>query len=169
MGWPHWSERDPRVLEAELRVGTWLQAVMPYGGNVGFWWWLYLDATDDWDRYAAVAAFMRDEDPRGRDVRPRRFDISSNEAFAAGSSGHGQHRLYVWQRGIGRRPWDGTSRPAGTLVIPENPPGSQWRLQIHDGETGSVQTEHVIIADENGALTIELPMLAPDIALKLIW
>ena len=40
----HWGEKNSATLAAEWRTGLWMQAVLPYAGNTGFWWWLWVDA-----------------------------------------------------------------------------------------------------------------------------
>ena len=55
---------------AEWRTGLWMQAVLPYSGNTGFWWWLWVDASDGWKQMTPVRKFITDEDPRGRELKP---------------------------------------------------------------------------------------------------
>lgn len=163
----HWSERSPQVLEAELRVGTWLQAVLPYGGNVGFWWWLYLDAGDEWDRYAVIARFLNGDDPRGTNLRPVRFDVDGGPVFAAGSSGPDRHRIYAWQRGIDKTPWNGRTVHTGQLQITGNEPGSRWRVEVYSPEDGSLLATTGARANDNGVIRYQLGAVAPDLAIKL--
>ena len=56
----HWNEQNAKVLAAEWRTGLWMQAVLPYGGNTGFWWWLWVDGSDGWHscNRCAISSWM---------------------------------------------------------------------------------------------------------------
>lgn len=164
----HWAERSSDKLAAELRVGTWLQAVLPYGGNVGFWWWLWLDATESWPAYGAIAEFMCEEDPRGQERRSfRPPQRGPGSAFVFGSLGRSSHRFYAWLRGLDKDAHRRDDRDAGSFAVPTAWPGRTWRCRRYDCGSGTLVAEQELVADAQGELLISLGALAPDAAFKL--
>jgi hypothetical protein len=138
----HWSEDDPEVLRREVRHGPWVQAVLPFAGNTGFWWWLWLDAEDRWSEFAGPARFARSQDPRGSDLRPVAVN-GAQGARGVAAVGPRLVRAYVW-----------SDRPrAGAQARVTGIPVGRWRVTTWSmaGEPGEVRD--VTVAD--GTLTLE--------------
>ncbi len=165
----HWSDNTPWALRGELRTGLWLQAVMPYAGNTGFWWWLWLDQTDAWGLYAAVARFMEGEDRRGvawRTVKPPLLGAEAQRYQAQGMASDRAVRLYVWPKGFDqdhRR----VRAPADVQVRLEGLAPGAWRVRRFDAASGAQVSEDSVRADDQGFAIVRLPAIAPDAVLKL--
>ncbi len=163
----HWMEKSDALLRAELRTGVWMQAVTPYGGNVGFWWWLWLDATDTWDAYAAVAAFTADEDPRGHNFRTRNVVVEGASARMLGMAGTDQHRYYAWRVGASRRPNLSALKNGGTARIRTGAADTAWRITRFNCTTGTATADAVLRSDASGDILLPIGPLDPDTAFKL--
>ncbi len=162
----HWARNDPWVLRGELRSGLWLQAVTPYAGNTGFWWWLWLDVSDHWGQYKAIATFMQGEERSGiawTSIQPR---VAGSRLLAQGMRSERAIRLYVWPRGMDqdhRR----TQSGGGEALIDGVEAKSRWRVRRHDAGSGEVVAERELEADETGVLRLSVDALSPDAAFKL--
>jgi len=148
-----------------------MQAVLPYGGNTGFWWWLWVDATDRWPAYQAVARYMAEEDPRGQDFRPYRPVVLDTEgrqtAFVFGQRGHTQHRFYAWIRGLDRDLDKPPIDEAGHFAVPTRFPDREWRIRRYDGGSGKKLQTWTATTDADGMLAVDLGRLAPDGVFKI--
>lgn len=165
----HWEERDSATLAAELHTGLWMQANLPLGGNVGFWWWLWVDATDSWGEYAAIRNYIAGEDPRGQDMRPQRPRIRGGErsAWLYGMRGRDRHRYYAWLGGLDRDLDLDNDEDCGTAEIVTGEPGSTWRIERWRCRDGKRIATTTASADDGGLLHLPLGVLDPDAAFKL--
>ena len=167
----HWQERSATVLDAELRTGLWTQAVMPYAGNVGFWWWLWVDAAQRWGDYRAIAAFLADDDPRGQGYQTYRPRINRMRGQARaemiGMYSPTSHRYYAWLSGLDRNPAVSDARPAGSAQVMTGQPHSLWQVERWDCSQGVVVSTSIVSANEQGVVELDLGQLAPDAAFKL--
>jgi len=163
----HWETNQPWVLRGELRTGLWLQAVMPYAGNTGFWWWLWLDITNRWDQYAAVSRFMQDEDPRGlawTTIKPR---VDGGRLLAQGMRSPRSMRVYVWPRGYDQDVRRSVIAVDASVRIDGLDPGSTWRLRRYDCSTGALVAERDLVANGEGMMRVPVPAVQPDAVIKL--
>jgi hypothetical protein len=166
----HWESNSSAALSAELHVGLWLQTVMPYGGNVGFWWWLWVDAKDRWSEYAPIAAFVAGEDPRGLDYRPARPAVlASRQRSAAvmGMKSEREHRYYASLPGLSRDLGLTSDQDAGTFQVATDQPRSAWTVERWDCAKGVCIEKLNLRANDNGMVAVPLGILDPDAAFKL--
>lgn len=164
----HWAQNNHTQLLGELHTGIWLQAVLPYGGNVGFWWWLWVDAADQWGEYAAVKRFLAGEDRRGRDLviaNPK--SEGSGQAQAVGMASETMHRYYCWLKSLDQNPGLTNDRDQGRLIIETKAKDSIWRVERWDCRAGTLNNTVELTADSTGRLRIPLGKLTPDAAFKL--
>ncbi len=61
----HWMGNSVQDLDAELHCGNWASVMTPMAGATGFWWWPHVHFRDRYGAFAAVTAFMKEEDRRG--------------------------------------------------------------------------------------------------------
>lgn len=161
----HWERNAPQRLAAELRAGLWQQAVMPFGGSTGFWWWLWVDAADAWGEYGRVAAFLVGEDPRGADWRIERPSVVGGVG-AIGMRCEDRVRFYAWRAGADRAPVPPVA-DAGAAALATGAPRSRWACERWDCGTGRATGTRELTADADGLLRVPLGRLAPDVAFKL--
>lgn len=162
----HWDRNTPEILGQELHTGLWLQAALPYGGNTGFWWWLWMDVADTWNEYRAVVDFATANDPRGRNLRSARAKASNPQVEAVGAASAELHRYYVWIAGLDRTPRSALAE-AGTLRIVTGQPGSRWMVERWNCHTGMASDRREYTAEADGTLTLTLGELDPDAAFTL--
>ena len=162
----HWAENQPWALHGELRTGVWIQAVTPYAGNTGFWWWLWLDLADSWGQYAAVARFMQGEDRRGIAWTTIKPPVSGGRLSAQGMASERAIRLYVWPRGMDQDSRRNQSA-GGEAQIGGVAPGSRWHVRRYDGSSGQLLAERDLDADATGSLRLPVTAPAPDAVFKL--
>ncbi|MDA1139180.1 MAG: DUF5060 domain-containing protein [Planctomycetota bacterium] len=161
-------------LDIELHIGSWSMAMIPYAGSTGYWWWPWLHYMDRYNHLGAVASFMKDEDRRGKELR----QISSNDAKsltittgieAIGLANATMADLWVFNSDVRnvvpirlrlKDPITGA-----TLVINSISDGN-YTLEFWDTFTGKV-TGKAKAAAANGSLTILLPPVHPDYAMKV--
>jgi len=163
----HWERNSPDRLAGELHCGLWQQAVLPYGANVGFWWWLWVDAVDAWGQYRTIAAFVDGDDPRGRDWRPTKPALTNRDVSITGMGCADAYRLYAWAPGLQRKPVVPAVIDAGTVTLATGQPGRVWSWERWDCGKGMVSERGRVVADNDGHVRIELGRLAPDAAFKL--
>lgn len=161
----HWERNTPARLAAELHTGLWMQAVLPYGGNTGFWWWLWIDAADTWHEYAAVARFVAGWDPRGVRWQSRR-PLASPGVLALGMQSPREMRAYVWCEGFDRSLTVDTLSDAGTVTW-RAPAGSTWTVECWDTTSGTVIATSQATTGEDGNLVVPLGELRGDAAFVL--
>ena len=165
----HWQDNDTHVLAQELHTGLWLQAVLPYAGNTGFWWWLWVDGDHRWDEYQRVAAFLQDDDRRGlqwQTCKPR-ISGASAEVSALGMASQSQIRLYVWLTRLDQQPGLASDAPAGVASVEHCRPGSAWRCERWSPTTGRLTATTTLTADQDGVLRLPLEVVNPDAAFRL--
>ncbi|TVR44861.1 MAG: DUF5060 domain-containing protein [Planctomycetota bacterium] len=170
----HWQEQNSAVLEAEWHSGLWMQAVLPFAGNTGFWWWLWVDASSNWQRLQPVRQFLSDDDPRGSEMLPIIPRIRPGEvrAHIIGSQGNGRIRAYAYLRGLDTNDLSDSLRTrakdehAGSAIFQVNA-GERWRLRRYNTSNGKVVDDRLLAADEEGRLEVHLGHLTFDAGFKL--
>ena len=94
------------TLAAQYRTGSWLQAVMPFAGNVGFWWWLWIDDQNRWPQLGAIVLRFRAAfDPRDQGYHANFPRIVKRGDFTAkiyGMASDTHHCYYAWWSGADR-------------------------------------------------------------------
>jgi len=164
----HWSTNESATLAQEFHAGLWLQAVMPYAGNIGFWWWLWVDKTNTWNEYAQVARFIANDDRRGLVWRVNRpVVVGSKDVSVMGMSCASAHRFYVY---LTHSDQDGTLpavADAGFFTVNTGAANSTWRAERWSCAQGAIERSALLHADAKGLVQIPLHRIAPDCALKL--
>ncbi len=166
----HWETNPSAILSAELHTGVWLQAVLPYAGNTGFWWWLWVDAAGRWSDYTPIAAFVAGEDRRGLAFRPYRPPVFSDRQHTAAVIGmkcDTEQRYYAGLPGLSHDLTMTSQEDAGSASIATEQPGSRWHIERWDCAKGTIAAETDAVADEHGVLKMPLGVLNPDAAFKL--
>lgn len=161
----HWSRNTPERLAAELHTGLWMQAVLPYGGNTGFWWWLWIDAADTWHEYAGISRFVQGWDPRGARWQAKRPATDAG-VLALGMQSPREMRAYVWREGLDRS-LSLPALPDAGRVTWRAPADSAWDIERWDTRTGTVATTAAVTADGDGNLVVALGELVGDAAFVL--
>ncbi len=165
----HWESNDTHVLAQELHTGLWMQAVLPYAGNTGFWWWLWLDGDHRWDEFKRVGNFLAGDDRRGfhwQVERPRVLGGQS-DVSAMGMVSRTQIRLYTWLSHLDQRPGLSANGPAGRVQLGSGNPDSRWRCERWSPTTGSLVSTSELAADHTGMIDLALGEVAPDAAFRL--
>lgn len=163
----HWDRNSSERLLAELHTGLWMQAVLPYGGNTGYWWWLFLDASDTWDEYAGIARFTQGWDPRRRPWTTLRIKASLGEVKTLGMGTTDEIRCYVWREGLDQSLALPGFDDAGTLRLPTGAPGSRWTWERWNTWTGAAVHHGAAAADDRGHVTLALGAMDRDAAFIL--
>lgn len=169
----HWMERDPDVLEAEFGPGLWMQAVLPFSGNTGFWWWLWVDASDNWRRMAPVRRFIQDIDPRGRNMQPMMPQviaphISDGQLQAVGSRGTGLIVCYLYNQEDRHVAPQTASDDAIQLLLRSIPAQTSWRWFRYDPMSGAVIAEGTVESSDQGTLMLPVEHFTGQAAWRLI-
>jgi hypothetical protein len=164
----HWSDNTSARLHGEFHNGLWVQAVTPYGGDTGFWWWLWVDATKTWNEFAPVAAFVANDDRRGMGWHEQKpTPIEDRGACLAGMASADLHLYYAWVKGSDQDPAIRSDEDQGAARIETGQPGSGWKVERWNCQTGTKADAGQISADSHGRLALPLGVLAPDAAFKL--
>ena len=174
----HWQERNSKTLAAEWRTGLWMQAVLPYSGNTGFWWWLWVDASDGWQQMAPVRKFVMDEDPRGRDLKPiiarvrhPRETVQRLRMVAAKGPEH--IAAYAYHEGYDFKHYQAAPIPPEdpenwpSVRFETNLPNSVWHCKRYSTETGDVVETFNLTSDAEGRLILSLERVQPDAVFRL--
>ncbi len=164
-----WVNNGQSELSAELRTGVWMQACLPFGGDTGFWWYLWVDAADRWRDYATVARFLADDDRRGKGYRiaQPQWRGNGNAVSVLGMAGREHHRYYAWISGSDQRLPQRPLADGGILEAATGSPGSTWRCERWNCATGTIAQATTVVADARGTVALPLGPLTPDVAFKL--
>lgn len=163
-----WDNNAAPATGAELHVGLWLQAVMPYAGDTGFWWWLYVDCANRWDEYRQVSAFVQHDDRRGyawQVCKPQIMGSHINDQ-AMGMQASSQIRLYAWLTHLDQQPDLTDPGDAGEALLATARPHGRWRCERWSCQEGKLVATTTLTADDSGRLRIPLGHLTPDAAFR---
>ncbi len=164
----HWETNDSRTVGQELHNGLWLQAVMPYAGDTGFWWWLWVDCADRWSEYQRVAEFVKNDDRRGLHWQVAKPPIiGRSDASIMGSSSTSQMRLYAWLTRSDQQPGMTSDATAGLANLESGQAGSHWRCERWSCSSGRCEAVSELVANGLGVLALPLGLLQPDAAFRL--
>jgi hypothetical protein len=159
-------------LSETLHAALWASVGIPLGGAPMFWWWGLIEEENLYPKFAALAAFMKGEDPRGPQRRMCQPELRVNGEPAPGVS---LKCLKDRRDGYG---WiyltDGFSS-----ADPQGPPAlTNLVLMLNDMADGAlavafwdtVRGEPVNAYEgtvSNGVSAVRVPPLARDIAFKI--
>jgi len=163
-------------LRADLHAQLWGGMVQPLAGATGYWWWVQLHIDNRYEKYAALARFMK-----GEDFRPAKGETKLEPAFRSVPSPSGElhgralksnRRLYGWIYHP-RTPFGEDSKevPNGELRVGGLEPGP-YTLELWDTYKGEIiETREIPIAPGEGgkgqSVLIKLPPVKKDMAFKL--
>jgi hypothetical protein len=164
----HWADNTSARLHGEFHSGLWVQAVTPYGGDTGFWWWLWVDASKTWGEFRPVADFVAGDDRRGRDWHEQRPQpIEQRGAVVTGMASPTLHLYYAWIAGTDQDPNLHYQRDQGAARVDTGAPKSRWQVERWSCQTGVKTDGGELDADNRGRLALPLGVLDPDAAFKL--
>ncbi len=165
----HWQDNDARVLAQELHAGLWLQAVLPYAGDTGFWWWLWVDGDHRWGEFKRGGGFLAGHDRRGLGWRICKPSIRGGAADVSGLGmvAQTQIRLYFWLTHLDQQAGLRDDRAAGTARLESGNPDSTWRCERWSPTTGTLASTTTLSADHDGVVLVPLDVMHPDAAFRL--
>ncbi|TVR11255.1 MAG: hypothetical protein EA401_11190 [Planctomycetota bacterium] len=168
----HWMERDPQVLENEFAPGIWMQAVLPFAGNTGFWWWLWVDASDSWRHFAPVRRFIEDMDPRGEDLQPMLPQVIAPQRddgglHAVGSRGNNLILCYLYDSQDRHQAQASDAEHSIQLHMRSIPAQRDWRWFRYDAHTGTIIDQGSARSSRDGTLLLSVPEFTGQAAWRL--
>jgi len=162
-------------LTRELHAALWASVCVPLGGTPLFWWWQVVEEQNLYPMYTAVARFMADVDRRDPALVPVRLSLAFDEhtpippaeADHLALASPTQALAWVFIRSA-------FARFGAPLETPLEHVTATWtgcsnaiyRAAFYDTATGAIIKQQ----DQrgaNGRLTLRLPPLARDMALKI--
>ncbi|MBA3545227.1 MAG: hypothetical protein H0T76_01960 [Nannocystis sp.] len=159
-----------RLLAAESACANWVALVSGHGGAPMLWWYEWVDQGGHWQPYAAIARFIRGEDPRGRDAAS--IVVQAMTAAPAGAP--------LWSRAWARpgcmlgyvldESW-GAGGPddhvhTGVQLALGVSDGGAMRIEWWDADQGAIVASEDL-SHAGGALTIAAPDFRRHLAFKL--
>ncbi|MFQ6097555.1 MAG: hypothetical protein ACE5O2_07480, partial [Armatimonadota bacterium] len=160
--------RNSGRAEQELRGGLWTSVCLPLAGAAVYWMWDEVDKKDLWHHFVALRKFMEGEDDRGKAWHRTFARVTPTDYLAQAMRTRTQARIYVYNWGKlavsppeSVNPVEGHSLAFGGLT-----PGI-YQVEFWDTLTGEVASTTSTTADERGRLTIALPPLRADLAIKV--
>jgi hypothetical protein len=172
---PH--AEDPDLTARVMHQTLWTSCTLPMAGTACPWWWVLIDRKDLYGEFAAVAAFARGEDRRGKGYesaaalatdKERRRRLRAQCLRTSGPDIPYRALCWVWAPEFFTRQAIGEDEaPApGTLLIPDTPNG-RYTVEVWDTHAGApIATDAVECTD--GTLTYQLPPFVGDVACK-VW
>jgi len=158
-------------LDADLHAGLWGSIMQPLAGATGYWWWLHLHYDQRYGEYKALANFVKGEDFRASKgespLEPRVLSVGNDNGQLKARVRASSHRAYAWVYHIrvpvraGRYP----TVPNARIAIP-NLRGGVYTIEFWDTHKG-VRTSAARMNHSGGALTLKLPPVVGDIAIKV--
>jgi len=162
------------VLRRNLHAGIWASSVLPFFGTAIFWWWPFVDYYDLYRaEYAPLAAFLRNEDFRGMNLRMAECRIAGGpHASRCGAVGMQNDEVgYFWV-------YDTFLFDAVSAAPTVNLQGQGLSLVVSSFREGVYLVEYwdtargVIASSEQRAFagkeqTLPLPAFSTDIAVKI--
>jgi len=184
-----WYGGSRTMLEDDLHAGLWLAWMLRwFGGGALTWWYEFVDDYDLYSHYRAFAAYAAGEDRRDPALRTALGavrDAATGRKVALGAIMlKADTRAYAWvfhtgayteaeymRRGgpsrsvFDRPPANPTAVRGATLTVEDMQPGT-YLVEYWDTRTGEVAATRTIAASD-GALTVPLPKISRDVALKI--
>jgi hypothetical protein len=158
----------PEALAAELELADWAALMAGHGGGPMLWWFEWVDQGQRWNSFAAISAFIKDEDLRGNEAHAVAFQATSPAgklwARAWTKPGHliGYLADVAWvENGLGKTLHDhaevliGTEVPSGPILV-------QWWDASHGTALPPQRINH-----PGGRLALTPPPFVHHIAFKL--
>jgi hypothetical protein len=158
----------PEALSAELELAAWAALMAGHGGSPMLWWFEWVDQGERWNSFAAIAAFIKDEDLRGSDAHAVALSATSSAgvlwARAWAKPGHliGYLADNAWvENGLGK-----VAHEHAEVLIGTDVPAGLCKVEWWDARRG------VLIATERcnhlgGRLALTPPPFVHHIAFKL--
>jgi hypothetical protein len=159
--------RLPSRTRYELRCGIWSSLCMPLSGMAMYWMWDQVDANDMWRYYRAAQRFMEEEDDRGKSWQ-RTPAIVRPGPYAAQAMRHDTGaRIYVYdykKLAVDPRALDKTE---GVILMTRLPVPGDCTVEFWDTVDGGLIGTQTVVSSDRGILTIPLPPIAADMAMKV--
>ncbi len=157
--------RVPAKTRFELRAGIWSSLCMPLAGIAMYWMWDQVDIQDMWRYYRAAVKFMEGEDDRGKKwvrtiavARPYVAQAMRSEAGA---------RIYVYDlKKLAANP-RALEKVAGVKLMTRMSQPGDYTAEFWDTVDGGLIGTETATASANGILTVPLPPIAADMAVKI--
>jgi hypothetical protein len=185
----HWMGVDKREgkvvyntrdqLDADLHAGLWGSLMQPLAGATGYWWWLHVHFDGMYGEYRALANFLAGEDLRAKPgestLEPAYATLSGEGAALLARTRRSQDRAYVWvyHRAVPLRT-KGFPAVDGVSVSLANMKAGKYTVEFWDTHTGQMvsKVDAAVQAPQPrdaafGTLTIKLPRVQGDVALKV--
>lgn len=189
LGFAAGSESNTADLETvHFHNGLWTGPFTGYASTAMHWWWdSFVDAHDRWGEFKGISAFLAGEDLATMKAGAAEIEPADADALVL----QGQGQLLVWIRsrgydvGAAQDAYDAaileaiksktiltewTYEPPTlsglTLTLGENLDAGSYRLRWFDPQNAAWLSEETVELDE-GSLSLTVPDLAEDIALKI--
>jgi hypothetical protein len=152
----------------EYRVGMWVSALLPWSGPGAFWY------QKEWEQYRlgdfqkGLQAYLAGEDRRGKGLHLARVTLNAAGTLrvqAMQNETSAYFYVYDYDR-LGLREQPPGAPPGPTALLSGLRPGN-YRVEFWDPEAGRI-TATVPMASADGTLSIPLPPIAPDLAVKVL-
>ena len=185
-----WCGGGDNLMRAQLHAGMWAAWMTQISGTPMFWWHIFIDDHDLYFNFKAFAKFIDGEDRRGEKMETQFLSVKvtepTTEAFRC-LARKGSDRAYLWvynkrscpetsywenikyfqaKEKIVEEPWTFTPTK-GLAVQLDGMDPIEYRVEVWDTYTGKVLDDRTIPADPDGRLTVPLPPLEKDLAVKV--
>jgi hypothetical protein len=159
--------RRPERTPYELRAGIWSSLCMPLSGIAMYWMWDQVDIHNMWGYYRAALKFMEGEDERGKTwqrtiavVRPAPYQAQAMRSDTGA-------RIYVFDLQKLAADPKALEKTEGVSVLTMVSAPGEYAVEFWDTVDGGLMDTQTVASSESGILTIPLPPIAADMALKV--
>ncbi len=162
-----WKEKSKETLAIEHRSGAWLALVTGEAASPMLWWHEWVDQTNAWAPYGAIARFIAGEDLRGDRAASATLETlpSSGRLWAQAWQRHGRMLGYVQDGDWGATHCEPAHRSGDRIVLGHNIGAGQVHIQWWDADHGRIVSTDDL-AHLGGPLTVAMPPFQAHIAFK---
>jgi len=164
--------QDPVHTQRAIHSALWTSYLLPLSGTACPWWWVLIDQKDLYGDFAALSAFAKGEDRRGKGYRTAAIqvaDLGSGRALGARCL-RNETRVFCWAFNAfsfsAQADW-AQEKPAGAVITIPDVQDGRYSVEVWDTHEGTVMTSLQATA-QGGAVAFELPPFTHDIACK-VW
>ncbi len=171
--------QDPQTTALAIHRTLWSSFMTPAAGAAAPWWWVLIDQRDLYGEFAALSAFARGEDRRGKGYGPGTGmavdDARQRQLRALVLAGRGQAFCWVFnpRAFASRSEWEESPEAPAMVTIHNLEPGA-YSVEIWDTREGRIigrldaSAVPVRARVGPGVLTFKTPPFKQDVACKLI-
>ncbi|MFH1905139.1 MAG: DUF5060 domain-containing protein [bacterium] len=164
----HWAGSPPDIMARDLHTGLWANYMCPLAASPLFWWWNFVEEENLYFHYKALAEFCAGEDRRNKNLQMKEISLVDESGYLRAQCLGNKDTAYIWIYSFLsalRIPHEERIMKNATIIL-EDMLEDIYVIEFWDTYKGII-TDMKEIATVEGKLTVKLPDISKDMALKI--